>query len=263
MAPDATPPQRPARRSLLALTLAAFACLGMPAAVAQDAVCLAYRAQLDEFARSGIDPQAGLATVVEVLERRLSDLGARASTVARLGDDLVVVRLAPTQSVDELRESLARPGELAIHRVERTFPTSDLAVMLIGPDRMAYPSAERTEFSYLVHRPAILEGAVIADARVGRDNIVGEPVVSIRLSEDARAAFATATKAAVGAQLAVVLDGVVLTAPTVRDTIADGRVQISGGFTPESANELALLLRSGALPARLVLEGEGTGACIP
>ncbi len=249
-------------RTLL-LAVVGLAGFGVFGAAAQESECLAYRVATADFGQRGIEVAQGLATIVEVLERRTSDLGTPAPTAAILGEDVVVVRLPAGSNLADLRDDLARPGEFSIHVVERTFPTSDLAVMLIGPDRIALPSAELPGTSFLMHTASVVSGTAIAEAKAELDAVTGQPLVTFLLEKGAREAFGEATKANIGAQLAIVVDGIVLAAPTVRETITSGRGQISGAFTLESANELALLLRSGALPARLVLLGEGAAACIP
>lgn len=247
-------------RTLLIAIAAGLAALP---AVAQETQCLAYRVTIEDFARRGIDADRGLASIVEVLERRMDEQGASPPTATLLGDDIVVVRVPAKLDPAKLRDDLARPGEFSIHVVERTFPTSELPVMLIGPDRIVASSVEVPEVSYLLHAASVLDGGVVVEARGTFDSSTGEPIVSFTLDERGRSAFAKATRANVLAQFAVVLDGIVLTAPVIREPITSGRGQIAGGFTPELANELALLLRSGALPARLVLLGEGAAACIP
>lgn len=246
----------------IALAFLALAAFRAPA-LAQQPECLAYRVEVSDFARSGIGVDEGLASVVEVLERRLSELGVAPPTAARLGEDVVVVRLPVGFDIAKARTVLGRSGDLAVYLVERIFPTSELAVMLLGPGNIALPSAETPGTSFLLDSDSVITGSGVAEAKVEQDAATGMPVIAVVLKAEASAAFERATKANVGAQFAIAVDGVVISAPTLQEPITGGRVHITGAFTAESANELALLLRSGALPARLVLLGEGAAACIP
>ena len=110
----------------------------------------------------------------------------------------------------------------------------------------------------MVSKRIILNGENLLDAQPQMDNQTNETVVSFTLDRVGAKKFGKATSSGIGKQLAIVLDGKIVSAPIIRDTIASGNGQISGNFTFQSATDLALLLRSGALPAPLNIIEERT-----
>lgn len=105
------------------------------------------------------------------------------------------------------------------------------------------------EKAIAVDKHAVITGAAIRDANWTKDDVCHCIVITLRLNDEAAGAFAQLTQANVGRRLAVVLGNEVLTAPNIREPILGGTMQIQGDFTIETANELASLLRLGALPA--------------
>ena len=110
----------------------------------------------------------------------------------------------------------------------------------------------------MVSKRIILSGENLLDAQPQMNNQTNETVVSFTLDRVGAKRFGKATSTGIGKQLAIVLDGKIVSAPVIRDTIASGSGQISGNFTFQSATDLALLLRSGALPAPLNIIEERT-----
>jgi len=134
-----------------------------------------------------------------------------------------------------------------------------------GPGNILLPDAEDEGRFYVLERRALIDGERLTDAQGGFDGQTGEPVVNFRFDAAGARRFGEVTAQNVGRPFAIVLDGEVITAPTIREPITGGSGQISGSFTVESANQLAILLRAGALPASItVLEqrtvGPGLGA---
>jgi preprotein translocase subunit SecD len=105
----------------------------------------------------------------------------------------------------------------------------------------------------LIYKQALVDGSDLTDAKAGFDPRTGEPVVNFTFNITGARKFATATQENVGRPFAIVLDNEVISAPNIREPILGGSGQISGSFTVESANNLAILLRAGALPARLTV----------
>jgi len=106
----------------------------------------------------------------------------------------------------------------------------------------------------------VIRGDMIADAKAGTDGVMKEPDIDFSLTEDGRARFAAATAANIGRRFAIVLDGVILSAPTVQSEIAGGRVQIISNFTIESSRALAESMRAykDDLPLKVVDQKTGT-----
>ena len=111
---------------------------------------------------------------------------------------------------------------------------------------------------YLIEKRVLVSGADLTDAQPGFDQRTSEPIVSFRFNSSGARKFAEATQANVGKPFAIVLDNKVISAPVIREPILGGSGQISGSFTVQSANDLAILLRAGALPAPLTIIEERT-----
>jgi protein-export membrane protein SecD len=128
--------------------------------------------------------------------------------------------------------------------------------ILLGDDRRS----DGRVVKYAIKFPAMLKGDTLVDANTVFEQQTGEPVVSFRFNTAGARKFAEITSANIGKPFAIVLDGKVITAPVIRSAIIGGSGQISGNFTVESANDLALLLRAGALPASLkIIEERSVG----
>ena len=125
-----------------------------------------------------------------------------------------------------------------------------------GAEKLSYE--DESEEDALVSKRIILSGDNLLDAQPRMDSETNETVVTFTLDRVGAKRFGKATSTGIGKQLAIVLDGKIISAPVIRDTIASGSGQISGGFTFQSATDLALLLRSGALPAPLNIIEERT-----
>lgn len=181
---------------------------------------------------------------VDVLRSRLDSARLRAASVERRDHDRLFVRTPPVDDPKALAALLTTTGRLEVRFVAESGEAD--AERLYGPQgREPLP----------VLPGMVLTGTDIIDARPAFDRHTTEPVVNIRLSRQATATFAKATSENVGRILAIVFDGTVISAPRILQPITGGAVQISGTFTPQSANVLAVLLRSGSFPAKLnVLE---------
>jgi preprotein translocase subunit SecD len=183
---------------------------------------------------------------IDVLGRRLGDLKP---TFRREGDDRIVIALPRQPDVNSLKAFIMAPGRL-------TFRFIDVAAdsPAAKPDRVPPQSEllhDQKGESYVVEKRVAMSGETLTDAQPGFDRATNQPIVSFRFNAAGTKQFARITAEKVGAPFAIVLDGVVLAAPILREPITGGSGQISGNFTVESANHLAILLRSGALPAQL------------
>ena len=141
-------------------------------------------------------------------------------------------------------------------------PISGMGISMIGPAILEFGSEKLKDLDtgeeLNVSKRIIISGDNLIDAKPQMDNINNETVVSFTLDRLGARKFGRATKNGIGKQLAIVLDNQIISAPVIRDVIASGSGQISGGFTFQSATDLALLLRSGALPAPLDIIEERT-----
>ena len=126
------------------------------------------------------------------------------------------------------------------------------------PGTLEFPSEENPNTVYVVEDTALMTGEDLVDAQAGFDSRTNEPVVNFRLSTSGARIFGDVTAKNVGRPFAIVLDNKVISAPVIQTPILGGSGQISGHFTVQSANDLAILLRAGSLPAKLTIVEERT-----
>jgi preprotein translocase subunit SecD len=200
----------------------------------------------------------------ETVERRINELGVTEPSIAQQGDDQLLVQLPGVSDVDKAKAIMGSPGLLELKIVERQSSTrEDLLVngqvpsgMEIVPGTGGSPGAAANSVFYLVRRVAAVTGRDLRNARPSLDEN-NQPAVSFTLSNEGGRKFGNVTGENIGRQLAIILDGQVQSAPSINGRITtDGR--ITGSFTNEEVNTLSLILRSGALPAKLDYLSEGT-----
>jgi preprotein translocase subunit SecD len=191
----------------------------------------------------------------DVLRQRIDSLGLK-PTFKRESDDRIAIEVPRQLDTTHLKTFLVTPGRLAFRFVD-TSVSVDQAKLGQMPEQSEIVQDQKGS-PYLVEKRLAMSGENLADAQPGFDRRTNEPIVTFRFNALGTRQFARLTGEKVGVPLAVILDGVVLAAPIIREPIVGGTGQISGGFTVESANDLAMLLRSGALLAPLTVIDERT-----
>jgi preprotein translocase subunit SecD len=142
--------------------------------------------------------------------------------------------------------------------VDSTVPPDQAAQGRVPPDSDLLMSSQAPKVPYVIKKQVLVSGGDLTDAQPGFDQRTNEPIVSFKFNTSGSRKFAQATSENVGQPFAIVLDKEVISAPVIREPITGGSGQISGSFTVQAANELALLLRAGALPAPLTIVEERT-----
>ena len=186
---------------------------------------------------------------IEIVRRRVDEVGTNEPNILKRGNDRILVELPGLDDPMRIKSLLGKTANLTFRFVTQndndTFGVEEL-------------SFENEENSALVSKRIILSGDNLLDAQPQMNNQTNETVVSFTLDRVGAKRFGKATRSGVGKQLAIVLDGKIVSAPVIRDAIISGNGQISGNFTFQSATDLSLLLRSGALPAPLNIIEERT-----
>lgn len=182
-----------------------------------------------------------------VIERRIDALGSSGATVVRQPPDRILVTLARAGDVQPVKALVRRSGRLDFRLVDTGVTREQLKSGLAPPGTRILPFADGSGGRIAVHRRPIVTGSMIVDAQSGFD-AAGHPTVTVRFDSAGSRRFALATRENVGRPFAIVLDDAVISAPAINEPILGGEAQISGAFTAESARELAIALRSGALP---------------
>ncbi len=186
---------------------------------------------------------------LEIVRRRIDEIGTNEPNILKRGNDRILVELPGLDDPMRIKSLLGKTANLTFRFVNNDNNDS------FGTEKLRYENSSEEVF---VSKRIILSGDNLLDAQPRMDSQNNETVVSFTLDRVGAKRFGKATSTGIGKQLAIVLDGKIISAPIIRDTIASGSGQISGGFTFQSATDLALLLRSGALPAPLSIIEERT-----
>jgi len=200
-------------------------------------------------------------SATEVVRRRIDSLGTREPTIIRQGATRIVVQVPGLQDPEALKDLLGQTAELEFKLVDTNALPSDIQQGIAPAGSEIVPYAEGSAFegtSIAVRRLGAIRGANLTGASAGVDPQNNENVVSIQFDAQGGARFYQLTAQNVNRPFAIILDGEVLSAPNINEAIAGGSAQISGSFTSESANALAIQLRSGALPVDLTVVEEST-----
>jgi preprotein translocase subunit SecD len=207
-------------------------------------------AALTERIRQAVDQS------IQIIERRVNELGLVEPTIQREGIDRILVQVPGLQDPSRLKEILGKTAKLDFRMVDQSMPAEQAAQTRPPADSEVLDGEGGVK--YLIEKRVLVSGADLTDAQPGFDQRTSEPIVSFRFNSSGARKFAEATQANVGKPFAIVLDNKVISAPVIREPILGGSGQISGTFTVQSANDLAILLRAGALPAPLTIIEERT-----
>jgi preprotein translocase subunit SecD len=195
---------------------------------------------------------------IQIIERRVNELGTVEPLIQREGSDRILVQVPGLQDPTRLKQLLGKTAKLDFRMVDTSVPPQDIAKgQTPADDEMLYGTTE-PKIPYLVEKRVLVSGADLTDAQPGFNPQTSEPVVNFRFNTSGARKFAQVTQENVGKPFAIILDNQVISAPVIREPILGGSGQISGNFTVQSANDLAILLRAGALPAPLTIIEERT-----
>ncbi|MFC5068976.1 protein translocase subunit SecD [Flaviflagellibacter deserti] len=209
-------------------------------------------AGVDARIRSAVDQS------IEIVRRRVDELGTTEPSIQRQGADRILVQVPGLQDPQRLKELIGTTAKLTFRMVDVTMPVQQAEATRPPPESEILVGAENPNEKYLVEKRILVAGEDLVDAQPGFSQQTNEPIVSFRFNSNGARRFATATQQNVGKPFAIVLDNKVISAPRINEPITGGSGQISGSFTVESANNLAILLRAGALPAPLTVVEERT-----
>jgi len=198
---------------------------------------------------------AAVAQSIEIVRRRIDETGVVDPIINRQGEARIVVQLPGVEDPNRIKQLLGKTARM-------TFRLTDESANLssnVPPPGVDFMTLEgRGGAKVAVRRRVEVDGANLTDARAGQNSQSGQWVVNFTFDSNGTKRFAEISRANVGRPFAIVLDDKVISAPVINEPITGGRGQISGSFTAASANELAVLLRAGALPAPLTVVEERT-----
>ena len=211
-----------------------------------------------EFTDAGVEQRMRsiVQQSIEVIRRRVDELGTTEPNIQRQGDNRILVEAPGEQDPERLKALVGQTAQLTFHMVDVSMSAEQALQTRPPAGTIVLNSVDDPPLPYLVEEVPLLSGEDLVDAQVQFDQRTNEPVVSFRFNTSGARKFAQVTQQNVGRPFAIVLDNEVISAPVIREPITGGSGQISGSFTVESANDLAVLLRAGALPARLAVVEE-------
>jgi preprotein translocase subunit SecD len=195
---------------------------------------------------------------IQIVERRVNELGTVEPLIQRQGTDRILVQVPGLQDPTRLKELVGKTAQMDFRMVDSSVPPEQAQKGGVPPEDDLLMSAQAPKVPYVVKKQVLVSGGNLTDAQAGFDQRTGEAIVSFKFDTTGARKFADATEANVGQPFAIVLDKEVISAPVIREPIRQGSGQISGNFTVQSANDLAILLRAGALPAPLTVIEERT-----
>ena len=199
---------------------------------------------------------------IEIIRRRIDETGTKEPTIQREGSDRILVQLPGVDNPEHVKALLGRTAKLTFQLVDTSVSLEDARRGRLPPSDEILPAADEGRgvragsAAYVVRKRVMVGGDTLVDAQPTFQN--NEPVVSFRFDAAGAKRFGEATRENVGKPFAIVLDNKVISAPVIREPILGGSGIISGSFTVQSASDLALLLRAGALPAPITILEERT-----
>lgn len=209
--------------------------------------------QLSEAEKVATDNRT-MAQSLEIIRRRVDEAGTREPTILRQGTDRILIEVPGIGSAAELKDLIGTTAKLTFNPVVRR--TSDKNEDP-GPRNRLLPAMNEQGVFYVIEDAPVVSGDDLIDAQPTFDQN-SRPAVSFRFNTTGARAFGDYTAANIGMPFAIVLDDEVISAPTIQSHIPGGSGQITGSFTVDEANQLAVLLRAGALPAKMSFLEERT-----
>lgn len=195
---------------------------------------------------------------IEVVRRRIDQLGTTEPSIQRQGADRILVQVPGLDDPQRLKNLLGQTAQLSFRLVDTSVSVSEALAGKVPPESVLLNSTDDPPVPYVIQRRVIISGEELIDAQPGFDSRTQEPVVNFRFNANGARRFGAVTQENVGRPFAIVLDDEVISAPVIREPILGGSGQISGNFNVQQANDLAILLRAGALPAPLKIVEERT-----
>ncbi len=195
---------------------------------------------------------------IEIIRNRIDNLGAGETVIQRQGDDQIIVQLPGVTDREKALDLLGHTAQLEFSLVNNDPNLLKEALSGKVPDGFVLKNEKENGRPILIEATPSMKGDAITDARVDMDSMKIEPHISFTLSPTGAKQFAQLTSKHVDDQLAIVVDGNIISAPKINTPIIDGRGIIEGNFDFDKASLLALQLRSGALPAPIIVEEERT-----
>ncbi len=195
---------------------------------------------------------------IETVRRRVDSVGTTEPNIVRQGLDRILVQVPGFDDTATLKALIGKTAKLTFHEVHPQVTADEARATRVPVGYKIYPSDEENGLEYVLRVIPVVQGDALVDSQPGFDQQTNEPIITFRFNQSGARKFGGFTQNNVGRPFAIVLDNKVLSAPVIREAILGGTGQISGNFDVQSANTLAVQLRSGALPTALTIVEERT-----
>ena len=205
-------------------------------------------------AEKKLSDERTLQQTLEIIRRRVDEVGTREPTIQRQGDNRILIQVPGIGSAAEVKDLIGTTAKLTFHPVLGRVSSDDAEAR--GAE-MVLPALDEPGVRYVLDREAVVSGEDLVDAQPAFDQN-NRPAVNFRFGPAGARVFGDYTAANIGKPFAIVLDGAVISAPVIQSHIPGGSGIITGSFTVEQSTELAVLLRAGALPAKMTFLEERT-----
>ncbi|TKW67444.1 MAG: protein translocase subunit SecD [Paracoccus denitrificans] len=209
--------------------------------------------RLSEAERTATDDRT-IQQSLEIVRRRVDEVGTREPTIQRQGESSILIQVPGIGSAAELKELIGTTAKLTFNPVVNR--TTD-ANAQPGIGNVLLPSVDEEGVYYVIEENPVVTGEELTNAQPSFDQS-NQPAVSFTFNPGGARKFGAYTAANIGQPFAIVLDNEVISAPVIRDAITTGTGQISGAMDVDGSTQLAVLLRAGALPAKLTFQEERT-----
>ncbi|MEL7048272.1 MAG: protein translocase subunit SecD, partial [Pseudomonadota bacterium] len=213
---------------------------------------------------------SAIAAAIEIIRKRIDAVGTTEPTIVRQGRDRILVQVPGFDDTARLKALIGKTARLSFHDVHPTMSAAEAERGRVPIGYVLYPSADPDEpgVSYLLRERPVVRGDDLVDAQPSFSSETNEPIITFRFNQKGAREFGKYTAANVGRPFAIVLDNgkddsgkqdiTVITAPVIQSPILGGSGQITGNFSVKEANDLAVQIRSGALPTPLDIIEERT-----
>lgn len=202
--------------------------------------------ELSEAEKAATDTRT-MQQSLEIIRRRVDEVGTREPTIQRQGEDRILIQVPGIGSASELKSLIGTTAKLTFNPVVGQTSNPDQAP---GARNFIAPSLDQAGVYYILEETPVVSGDELTDSQPAFDQN-GRPAVTFRFNPTGARKFGDYTAANVGAPFAIVLDNEVISAPRINEAIRGGSGQITGNFSVEESTELSVLLRAGALPAKI------------
>jgi protein-export membrane protein SecD len=207
---------------------------------------------IDERIRQAVEQS------IQIIERRINELGTVEPTIQRQGLDRILVQVPGLQDPQRMKDLLGKTAKLTFRMVDGSISAEQALQSGAPSESEVLYSDTSPPIPYLIQKQVLVAGEDLVDAQPKFNQQTSEWVIDFRFNSNGARRFAQVTQENVGRPFAIVLDNKVISAPVIREPILQGSGQISGNFTSQQATDLAILLRAGALPAKLTIVEERT-----